>query len=215
MTPMSSITSREIILKKIRQALSTKTPQRFPQVDLEKPVYVSAGESREEQFAIAFRKVGGEFIFCDSELDFLDNIITLAQTYGWKNFYCREKALTDLMDDADFPYTVEEKEYPEGMVSITTCEVLVARLGSVLVSSKQGSGRRLFVAPAVHIVLAYTSQVYDDLKDALKAIRKKYGDETPSLIAALTGPSRTADIEKTLVTPAHGPQFIFVFLIDR
>lgn len=33
------------------------------------------------------------------------------------------------------------------------------------------------------------------------------------MIAALTGPSRTADIEKTLVTPAHGPRDIFVFVI--
>ena len=35
------------------------------------------------------------------------------------------------------------------------------------------------------------------------------------MIAALTGPSRTADIEKTLVTPAHGPRDIFVFLVDK
>ena len=34
------------------------------------------------------------------------------------------------------------------------------------------------------------------------------------LIGTITGPSRTADIEKTLVTPAHGPRDIFVFLVD-
>jgi L-lactate dehydrogenase complex protein LldG len=100
------------------------------------------------------------------------------------------------------------------MVAVTSCEALVARLGSVLVSSKLGSGRQLFVVPTTHIVLAYTSQIVPELKDALQLIRTKYGDQPPSMIASLTGPSRTADIEKTLVTPAHGPRDIMVFLVD-
>ena len=52
------------------------------------------------------------------------------------------------------------------------------------------------------------------IKDELGQIREKYGDQVPSMIASLCGPSRTADIEKTLVTPAHGPEEIHVFLID-
>jgi L-lactate dehydrogenase complex protein LldG len=34
------------------------------------------------------------------------------------------------------------------------------------------------------------------------------------MISVITGPSRTADIEKTLVMGAHGPKNIFVFFID-
>ncbi|MFZ4706049.1 MAG: LUD domain-containing protein, partial [Bacteroidales bacterium] len=34
------------------------------------------------------------------------------------------------------------------------------------------------------------------------------------LISVITGPSRTADIEKTLVMGAHGPRELFVFLIE-
>ena len=72
----------------------------------------------------------------------------------------------------------------------------------------------MFVVPTIHIILAYTSQLVPELKDALQLIKNKYGEQLPSMIAALTGPSRTADIEKTLVTPAHGPRDIFVFLVD-
>lgn len=118
------------------------------------------------------------------------------------------------MDQIGFPYTKEDKSFPEGMVAITSCEALVARLGAIMISSKLGSGRKLFVVPTVHIIMAYTSQLVPELKDALTMIKTKYNDQLPSLIASINGPSRTADIEKTLVTPAHGPRDIFVFLID-
>jgi len=211
---MQESTTREKILKKIRQALIHHNPQPFPNIDWETNVHVQSDESLEETFAHAFTKVGGQFIFCENELEFLENIIQLAAEQKWKKFYCYEEKITKLMDDAEFPYTREDKEFEEGMVGITSCEALVARLGSILVSSKSASGRRLVVVPTVHIVLAYTSQLVFDIKDGLNLIRNKYGEQFPSYIASITGPSRTADIEKTLVTPAHGPRDIFVFLVD-
>ena len=211
---MQESTSKEKILKKIRQALIHKSPQRFPSIDWEKNVYAGVEETREEQFAMAFTKVGGQFIFCENDIDFLDQLTSLSRENKWKQFYAREKEITKLLDQVEFPYTNESNYYPEGMVSITSCEALVARLGSVIISSKQGSGRKLFVVPTTHIIKAYSSQIVPELKDALNLIKSKYGDQIPSMIAALTGPSRTADIEKTLVTPAHGPRDIIVFLVD-
>jgi len=35
------------------------------------------------------------------------------------------------------------------------------------------------------------------------------------MISLITGPSRTADIEKTLVMGAHGPKELYVFLLDE
>jgi L-lactate dehydrogenase complex protein LldG len=208
------ITSRERILKSIRQALADKTVQRFPSVDWDSDLYVKRDESKEEQFADAFKQLGGRFIFCENELEFAENIVTLAQENKWKQFYCKEQALKEIFERVDFPYTEDPNGFPEGMVGITTCEALISRLGSVLVSSRQGSGRRLFVIPTVHIILAYSSQIVSEMKDGLQLIKNKYGDSLPSMIASITGPSRTADIEKTLVTPAHGPRDIFVFLVD-
>ena len=211
---MQDSTTREKILKKIRQALIHKTNQRFPNIDWDKNIYVTSDESLEEQFAKSFTKIGGQFVFCENELEFLEHLVVLAEERGWKLIHCREQKITDLMDQVEFPYLKNSVDYPEGMVSVTSCEALVARLGSVIISSKLGSGRQLFVVPTTHVVLAYTSQLVPELKDALQLIRSKYGDQTPSMIASLTGPSRTADIEKTLVTPAHGPRDIMVFLVD-
>ena len=212
---MQESTPREKVLKKIRNALIHKTRQPFPNVELEKSVYTLSPDSPEELFAKAFKKAGGQFIFCETELDFLENVLSLAEGKGWKKFFCWEKKITDLMEQCAFPHEKKGNEnFEEGMVGITSCEVLVARLGSVMVSSKQASGRRLPVISTTHVVLAYTSQLVTELKDALQFIRTKYQDQLPSQIATITGPSRTADIEKTLVTGAHGPKEIFVFLVD-
>jgi len=83
-----------------------------------------------------------------------------------------------------------------------------------MVSSKQTAGRRLNVFPEIHIVIAYPDQFVPDLSDALKAIQLKYEGDLPSLISVITGPSRTADIEKTLIMGAHGPKNLFVFLVE-
>jgi L-lactate dehydrogenase complex protein LldG len=45
-------------------------------------------------------------------------------------------------------------------------------------------------------------------------MQKKYGEQLPSSISTITGPSRTADIEKTLVLGAHGPKEFVVFLAE-
>ncbi|MEI7965949.1 MAG: LUD domain-containing protein [Chitinophagaceae bacterium] len=45
-------------------------------------------------------------------------------------------------------------------------------------------------------------------------MKEKYGKDLPSMITTISGPSKTADIEKTLVQGAHGPKEIIVFLID-
>jgi L-lactate dehydrogenase complex protein LldG len=99
-------------------------------------------------------------------------------------------------------------------LGITRCEYLIARLGTVMVSSRVSPGRKMTVFPEMHIVVAYTSQLVPDLKDALKNLRRKYEDDFPSVVTLVTGPSRTADIEKTLVLGAHGPKELYVFLIE-
>jgi L-lactate dehydrogenase complex protein LldG len=53
-----------------------------------------------------------------------------------------------------------------------------------------------------------------EIKDSLQQLKNKYGRNMPSMISYITGPSRTSDIERKLVTGAHGPKELFVFLIQ-
>jgi L-lactate dehydrogenase complex protein LldG len=67
----------------------------------------------------------------------------------------------------------------------------------------------------VHICIACTNQLVYDIKEGLQILKDKYAGNLPSLITLASGPSRTADIEKTLVVGVHGPREVYVFLVDR
>jgi L-lactate dehydrogenase complex protein LldG len=82
-------------------------------------------------------------------------------------------------------------------------------------SAAQQSGRTVSVYSPIHICIAYVDQLVYDIREGLQLLKEKYRHNLPSLITFATGPSRTADIEKTLVVGVHGPKEVYVFLIDQ
>lgn len=211
---MQSTTSKEKILKKIRKALIHKSGQEIGDVDNESEIFTSSEEPLEIQFAQNFSALNGKFVFCENEAEFIENFDFIAKDNEWKNIFCLEPKIKDLLTKAKIKFSDKEKDLLNTDIGLTLCECLVARTGSVIVTSKQASGRRLPIYANFHIVVAYTSQLVPNIKDALKYIKGKYDKKLPSMIVTITGPSRTADIEKTLVQGAHGPKEVFVFLID-
>lgn len=206
-------TSKERLLKKIRKALLEKRDNPYPNLE-DLPHYPPIDELLEVVFAKEFTAVSGQFVFCEDEVQLIENLLNLADQHKWHKIYCWEPALQDILGRFDFPYFATDKDFEQAEVGITLCEALVARNGSIMLSNSGMAGRRLSIYPPVHIVLAYPSQLVTDLKDGLKLIKEKYKNELPSMITTVTGPSRTADIEKTLVLGAHGPKELFVFLLD-
>ncbi|NTW31522.1 MAG: LUD domain-containing protein [Bacteroidetes bacterium] len=211
---MEESTQREKILKKVRNALIRKTNNPFPDLDFESDIYKEINDSLEVVFAEEFIKVAGKFVYCESEKEFAESLKILMCENNWINVFCIEEKIKQILTDGQIPFLFENDDMKDVEVGITFCEYLIARLGSIMVSSKQECGRRMFVYPPVHIVVAYISQLVPNLKQALDGIKQKYGNKMPSMISVITGPSRTADIEKTLVMGAHGPKEIYVFLID-
>jgi L-lactate dehydrogenase complex protein LldG len=206
-------TSKEKLLKKIRQALLEKRDNPYPQLE-GMPHYPPTDEMLEVVFAEQFTKVSGQFAFCEDEVQFIETLLTLAEERKWRKIYCWEPALQEILNNYEYPFFETDKDFDNAEVGFTLCEALIARNGSILLSNANAAGRRLSIYPPVHIVLAYTSQLVLDLKDGFKLIKEKYGQNMPSMISNVTGPSRTADIEKTLVLGAHGPKELFVFLLD-
>ncbi|MEN9523780.1 MAG: hypothetical protein RL065_2157 [Bacteroidota bacterium] len=210
--------AKEQILKRIRKGLNHKVQQPFPNIDGQSSVYLNNHQSLEIQFAKSFTDLGGHFIYCDDTAEFIDNFKNLIAEKGWKNLVCWDDLLLNLFEKKNFTEVNNVKDIAAIEpcdAGITTCETLVARTGTITLSSKQQSGRVLGIYPPVHIVVAFTGQVVNDIKDSLSAIKEKYPEQIPSLINFATGPSRTADIEKTLVVGVHGPKEVFVFLIDE
>lgn len=209
-----STTSKEKILKKIRKALIHKSLQEIKDVNTESEIFFVTEEDLEIQFAQNFSAANGIFVFCENTIKFIENFQLLVKENDWKNLFCLEPALKKILQQGNILFAEQENKFLETNIGLTLCECLVARTGSIVLSSKQASGRRLAAYANIHIVIAYTSQLKLHIKDALKYIREKYNNQLPSMITAITGPSKTADIEKTLVQGAHGPKEVFVFLID-
>ena len=210
---MKETTSKEKMLKKIRKALLEKRDNPYPNLE-DTPVYKESDEYLEVMFAEQFTAIAGQFIYCADEIQFIENLLQLAEEKTLRKIYCWEPALQTLLSTYEYPFYSTDTDFMQADVGITLCEALVARNGSILVTNGSAAGRRLSIYPNIHIVLAYTSQLVLDLKDGFALLKEKYGDHMPSMVSNVTGPSRTADIEKTLVIGAHGPKELYVFLID-
>jgi len=208
-----NISSKELMLKKIRKALLEKRDNPYPNLE-ETPLYKANTEIPEILFAEQLTAVSGNFIYCEDGVEFIENILELADKFKWRKIYCWETELQNLLSTYEFPFYKTDKDFEMAEVGITMCEALIARNGSILLSNQNEAGRRLSIFPHHHIVIARTGQIVMDLKDGFQLIKNKYGSQIPSMISTITGPSRTADIEKTLVLGAHGPKELFVFLID-
>lgn len=156
--------------------------------------------------------INGTCILCEGESDLYAKLKNLVQQHNFPYIFCRDTYIATQLEKNQIPFSTNETDFESMQAGITGCEFLIARTGSVVVSSASLSGRQMNVFPPVHIVLAHISQLVNLPEDALIAMQEKYGITLPSTISTITGPSRTADIEKTLVLGAHGPKEFIVFL---
>jgi L-lactate dehydrogenase complex protein LldG len=86
----------------------------------------------------------------------------------------------------------------------------VAETGSVVLSASPDEPRARSLLPDVHISLLREDRIVADLAELFARV-----GELPSSLAIVTGPSRTADIEQTLVIGAHGPREVHVVLLSQ
>ncbi|HEY8402651.1 MAG TPA: LUD domain-containing protein [Cytophagaceae bacterium] len=211
---MSQTNSRDNIFRKIRQALSNKGSS-MPEPNFTQPIY-SKPEEKDLTvvFAENFVKNKGEFFYCENEMEFFKAFHLFLKTKGLEKVYTWEKDLIKFLEEGDIKTLTSDSNFTNAQAGVTTCESLIARTGSILVSSGSESGRRLGIFPHAHIIIAFSSQIVEDIKDGFAVLSKRYKKDLPSMISLETGPSRTADIEKTLVLGAHGPKDLILFLID-
>ena len=100
----------------------------------------------------------------------------------------------------------------EDETSVTPCFAAVAESGAVVTLSGADTPSTLNFVPDTHIVVVHTSQVVAHCEDVWAQWRTS-GLPMPRTVNIISGPSRTADIEQTLVIGAHGPYRVHVLLV--
>jgi L-lactate dehydrogenase complex protein LldG len=220
-----NMTNREIILGRIREAL--KSPEAVHEVPVAPPSSFKqwlppVGDSPEEQmdlFRSNVEDLRADFKLCASLDEAIRCLQAMAVEYDWKKIGLHRGVLTETVARGldlvkvmtDEGYVLADLESCDA--GLTGCDALIAQTGSVLVSSTTSGGRALSVLPPHHIVLARENQLVPDLTVALERAQEKYGDQYPSFLSLITGPSRTGDIERILVLGAHGPKRLTILLV--
>jgi L-lactate dehydrogenase complex protein LldG len=200
--------ARREILEKLRKA-KVSVPEK---PDFDEPVFHALKLPPIESFKNSLEEVNGNVHVFNSYDELLAKLKKHLTSYNSSKICCLEPKIKKMLK-LGIIKTSECNEIPEDVeVGITGCEYLIAQTGSVLVSSAQKGGRRLFIYPPVHIVIASKNQLVKTLDEAYEAVSKKYSNNLPSQLLLITGPSRTADIEKTLTLGAHGPKELHVYL---
>jgi L-lactate dehydrogenase complex protein LldG len=215
--------ARENILGKIRKALSENAVEMpFPEAEKTTDFFVKEELTAEEKFAKEFTLLGGKFVYCANEAELLEHLQALADTMKWPIIHSKDSYLIHLFSEKNIELVQDarskdgqENDMHDIAVGLSLCECLVARTGSVILSSGQEHGRSLPVYAPIHIAVAFTNQVVWNISDSIQLMQKKYQGKIPSMISLTTGPSRTADIEKTLVVGVHGPKEVYVFLVEN
>ena len=163
-------------------------------------------------FRSEIEAINGKCIVCSNNELLIQQLKNLISEKQLSSIFCKDKEILNFLKNNGINCSNEVSDFTEMQAGITSCEFLVARTGSVVVSSAGDSGRSMNVFPPIHLVLANSDQLVQFPEDALVAVQSKYKNNLPSTVTTITGPSRTADIEKTLVLGAHGPKELVVFL---
>jgi L-lactate dehydrogenase complex protein LldG len=105
--------------------------------------------------------------------------------------------------------------HKDDAVSLTHAFAAAAETGTLFLASGPGNPVTLSFLPETNIVLVRTADILGSYEAALGRLRALYPDGAmPRTLNLVSGPSRTADIEQTIVTGAHGPRRLHVVIVD-
>ncbi|MCX7149203.1 MAG: lactate utilization protein C [Rhodocyclales bacterium] len=99
------------------------------------------------------------------------------------------------------------------LVGITGCFCAVAETGTLMLCSSPDTPAAVSLLPETHIAIVSASRILAYMEDAWTLARKELG-VLPRAVNFISGPSRTGDIEQTIVLGAHGPYRVHLVIVE-
>lgn len=137
---------------------------------------------------------------------YLDGLGIARQAIAWRT-------LADLPWQASGIDVAFRKPVNEDLVGMTGCFCAIAETGTLMLLSGPETYSSAALLPETHIALLPVSRIVGSMEEAF-ALAKQERGELPRATNFISGPSRTGDIEQTIVLGAHGPYRVHVILID-
>lgn len=210
---MEEATSKEKILKDIREALITYPIENpYPTIDLEEPVAAMGDDYPDALFAENFVRRGGKLIYCENVDTAVQSLQLLGMQEDWSGqIFCGEDAVARLLDAAGLAYSRRPSDVAVKRIGCCSCLSLFVQTGSVLFDAAT-MGRRLYACADLIIFFATMDQIVSDEREAFKEMK-----EVPlrsSSTTVWTGLSKLTDIDGESRS-GLGPGRVILFLIDR
>ncbi|MBN1395626.1 MAG: LUD domain-containing protein [Pirellulales bacterium] len=215
------MTSRDTILQRLRGELSKSEPVGEPAPVEVWPKTNPAPETMADSFSKELTAVHGEVIRCGNIEEAGRKLAELAKEAGWTKIGAMDRpgvraAAGEL--PAETIHWASPDWQPRGIAefeaSVVEADALLADTGSCLISCPTAGDRLLCYLPIACVVVARMDRLAEHLPAVWPSVVAWAGD--PSLsgeFVIVTGPSRTADIEKILILGVHGPKRLVVLLV--
>ena len=104
------------------------------------------------------------------------------------------------------------KELLQVEAGVSSAQWGIAETGTIVLTSDEEQSRLVSLVPPIHVALLLEDNVLPNLDEALVEVYRDNPADMSRAITWITGPSRTADIELTLVVGVHGPRQLHVIL---
>jgi L-lactate dehydrogenase complex protein LldG len=174
------------------------------------------------RFAQELEAVHGETIRCRSMEDARCKLAELMGRAGYERLAAVDRPVCrELVADvpADRVAWAQSDWTPPGMadipLGIVAADCLLADTGSAMVACHQPEERLMCYLPPACIVVGRSNQLREHLPAAWQSIAPAVANpELRGEYVFITGPSRTADIEKILILGVHGPKRLIVMIVD-
>jgi L-lactate dehydrogenase complex protein LldG len=104
----------------------------------------------------------------------------------------------------------------DSYIGITAADFCMADTATLVMRTRAGQARSVSLVPAIHIAVIELNQIIADLKELYALLKwdpKVKNEGLTNCMTFISGPSKTADIEATMVHGAHGPREVHVFVI--
>jgi len=194
------MSSKDYILNKIKSTNSVP-PQQLPEYDN----YGIVFENKFEKFAQTIATVGGEALTCKKEE--LDATI--------QKLYSDEKVIACNVEGCNLGnFDPNEEDDPHNLrdidLAIVKAEFAIAENGAVWMKNEENRHRVLYFIAQNIVIVVEKSKILNNMHEAYENVNfEKSGFGT-----FISGPSKTADIEQSLVIGAHGPKSGYVIFVE-